>query len=263
MSPHLVFERAFFVSTACGIDLGSRSVKVAVLGDAGEILLLKKFDTIEFYREYCRRVDGKLTVDLVRLEIPVVDKLVSTGYGRNALDLEGAKVIPELKAHLLGAVYQTGKKDFTLLDLGGQDSKIIKVQRGRMVDFLTNDKCAASTGRYLENMAAVLGVSLEELGRYWEEPVGLNSTCAVFGESELIGKIVDGCTTSQLAAGVNYTIFRRIQPMLRQLMSPVIVFTGGVAQNLALKEIIRQETGAEVVIPAQPQFNGAIGCTVA
>ncbi|HWJ02219.1 MAG TPA: acyl-CoA dehydratase activase, partial [Verrucomicrobiae bacterium] len=191
------------------------------------------------------------------------DKLVSTGYGRNSLDLAGARVIPEIKAHLVGAVFQTGLKDFTLLDLGGQDSKIIKVQNGKMVDFLTNDKCAASTGRYLENMANVLGISLEELGRHWEEPVELNSTCAVFGESELIGKIVDGNSVAHLAAGVNFTIFRRIQPLLRQLWSPVLVFTGGVAQNQALQKIIQQELRAEVVVPAEPQFNGAIGCTQA
>lgn len=249
------------MTTACGIDLGSRNVKIAVLTN-GEIALLMKYDTIEFYRQYSRRIEGKLTVDLTRLGIPQVDNLVSTGYGRNALDFAGAKVIPELKAHLLGAVCQTGLKDFTLLDLGGQDSKIIKVQRGRMVDFQTNDKCAASTGRYLENMANVLGLSLKELGSHWREPVELNSTCAVFGESELIGKIVDGYSINGLSAGVNYTIFRRIQPMLRQLMSPVIVFTGGVAHNDALKVIIEQETGAEVVIPEHPQFNGAIGCTV-
>ncbi len=246
------------MTVSCGIDLGSRSVKVAVLQDE-KTVELKTFDTIEFYRNHSRRVEGKLTVDLAELGIPETESLVSTGYGRNALDLAGAKVIPEIKAHLLGALFQTGLKDFTLLDLGGQDSKIIKVQRGRMVDFLTNDKCAASTGRYLENMANVLGVSLEELGRYWQEPVELNSTCAVFGESELIGKIVDGCPTANLAAGVNYTIFRRIQPMLRQLMSPVVVFTGGVAGSLALRQIIENETGAEVVVPEHPQHNGAIG----
>ncbi len=249
------------MTTGCGIDLGSRSVKLAVMSN-GEVTSLNKFDTIEFYRNYGRRVEGQLAIDLSAIGVPEVDYLVSTGYGRNALDLAGAKVIPEIKAHLLGAVQQTGLQDFTLLDLGGQDSKIIKVQRGKMMDFLTNDKCAASTGRYLENMAHVLGISLEELGLYWEDPVELNSTCAVFGESELIGKIVDGCSIPSLAAGVNYTIFKRIQPMLRQLYSPVIVFTGGVAHNRALQELLKRETGCEVVVPLHPQFNGAIGCVI-
>jgi (R)-2-hydroxyacyl-CoA dehydratese activating ATPase len=249
------------LTTSCGIDLGSRNVKLVVMKER-EIISANKFDTIEFYRNYGRRVDGQLNIDLSALGVPKVDHLVSTGYGRNSLDLSGAKVLPEIKAHLLGAIHQTGLKDFTLLDLGGQDSKIIKVQNGKMVDFLTNDKCAASTGRYLENMAHVLGISLEELGEHWENPVELNSTCAVFGESELIGKIVDGYSTSSLAAGVNYTIFKRIQPMLRQLYSPTIVFTGGVAQNKALGQLLRQETGCQVVIPEHPQYNGASGCVV-
>lgn len=247
------------MTVTCGIDLGSRSVKVAVYAD-GKIVDLRKYDTVRFYREYGQRVDGQLAIDFERLGIPPADSLVSTGYGRNVLNLAGAKVIPEIKAHLLGAVFQTGRKDFTLLDLGGQDSKIVKVQNGKMVDFLTNDKCAASTGRYLENMAAVLNISLEELGKYCSDPVELNATCAVFGESELIGKIVDGFPASSLAAGVNYTIFRRIRPLLQQLLTPVIVFTGGVAQSMALQEIITRELDVDVVVPQHPQFNGAIGC---
>ena len=82
-------------------------------------------------------------------------------------------------------MFLTGLTSFTLLDLGGQDSKVALVREGRIVDFLTNDKCAASTGRYLENMAAALNISLEELGRHHSNPVELISTCAVFGESEL------------------------------------------------------------------------------
>ena len=131
-----------------------------------------------------------------------------------------------------------------------------------MQNFLTNDKCAASTGRYLENMAQVLGISLSELGEYWQEPVELDSTCAVFGESELIGKIVEGYPLSSLAAGVNHTIFRRVYPLVMQLFSPVLVFTGGVAHNQAVRELLKKEIGAEVVIPDWPQYNGAIGCAV-
>ncbi|MDA8443370.1 MAG: acyl-CoA dehydratase activase [Peptococcaceae bacterium] len=249
------------MSVGCGIDLGSRSVKLAVL-DNNKIIELKKFDTIQFYRDFGRRVEGQLVIDWAGLGVVEADYVVSTGYGRNALDLAGAKIMPEIKAHVVGAVYQTGLKNFTLLDLGGQDSKIVKVVEGRAADFLTNDKCAASSGRYLENMAHVLGMSLGELGRYWQDPVELNSTCAVFGESEIIGKIVDGNPMPNLAAGVNYTIFKRIQPMLRKLMSPVLVFTGGVAHNRALREIICAASAVELVIPEHPQFNGAIGCAV-
>lgn len=246
----------------CGIDLGSRQVKIALLeGDnlAGSHL----YDTISFYKQYGRKVEDQLSINFSSLGIGPVEGIVSTGYGRNTLDILGAKKIPELKAHTLGAVWQTGLGDFTLLDLGGQDSKVIKVRGGKMVDFQTNDKCAASSGRYLENMAGVLGIELAELSRYSENPVDLNATCAIFGESELIGRIIEGHPMESLGAGINYSIFRRIQPMLREFFSEKMVFTGGVAQNQALQRIMAREMDCEVIVPLYPQLNGAIGCCLA
>ncbi|GAB6155622.1 acyl-CoA dehydratase activase [Desulfosporosinus burensis] len=249
----------------CGIDLGSRSVKIALMvhpkkEESLEILRLESLDTIRFYREYGRKQGEKLVVDFEALGLPVVKRLISTGYGRNTLELAGGEAIPELKAHVLGAIHQTGLTDFTLVDLGGQDSKIIQVRKGKMIDFMTNDKCAASSGRYLENMAGILDVSLEELGQYVDAPVELNSTCAVFGESELIGKIVEGFPLTELAAGVNATIVKRILPLLRSFTSDVLVFTGGVAHNHAVGKLLEEGSGKKVVVPKEPQFNGAIGC---
>lgn len=127
----------------CGIDLGSRSVKVVLMDGAG-VRAEKIMETVAFYREYGRRQGDKLNVDFGALGLGEVALVAATGYGRNTLDIAGATVIPELKAHMLGAIWQTGLQDFTLLDLGGQDSKVIKVRRGKMTDFQTNDKCAAS-----------------------------------------------------------------------------------------------------------------------
>ncbi|MHB1043889.1 MAG: acyl-CoA dehydratase activase [Eubacteriales bacterium] len=243
-----------------GIDLGSRSVKVALLREEGA-LELHKFDTIKFYREYGRKEEGKLVVDFAGLGLPVTGfSLAATGYGRQTVAVRGAAVVPEIKAHVAGATHLTGLSCFTLLDLGGQDSKVAKVIDGRLADFMTNDRCAASTGRYLENMAAVLNITLDELSVHSADPVELTSTCAIFGESELIGKIVEGYPVSSLAAGVNHTIFKRIRPMLARLNSGTIVFTGGVAKSGALRQIIEQETGAAVVVPEHPEFAGAIGC---
>lgn len=247
----------------CGIDLGSRSVKLVIMNpDTKEIKAANVYETAKFYRDYGQKTDHGLAVDFCKLGFPEVVNLTATGYGRNTINIVGATVIPELKAHMLGVIYQTGLTDFTLLDLGGQDSKVIKVRKGRMVDFQTNDKCAASTGRYLENMAAVLGITLEELADYSENPVELSATCAIFGESELIGRIVEGYSTAELAAGVNYTIYKRIKPMLSALKSDKIVFTGGVALGSAIREFITREMGTEVIVPEHPQLNGAIGCAV-
>ncbi|MCL6634889.1 MAG: acyl-CoA dehydratase activase [Peptococcaceae bacterium] len=242
------------------LDLGSRSVKVALM-DAGRFLSLQKFDTMEFYRKYGRKEDGRFVVDTSSLGLPSSGAVITaTGYGRQAVQVKGAGVIPEIKAHVLGAVHLTGLTDFTLLDLGGQDSKVALVRGGRMLDFQTNDRCAASTGRYLENMAAVLKISLEELGLHHRSPVDLTSTCAIFAESELIGKVVEGYSVSALAAGVNHSIFKRIRPMLARLSSDTVVFTGGVAYNEALRQIIREELGVAVVVPGNPEFAGAVGC---
>lgn len=243
----------------CGIDLGSRSVKIALMRIDGQTEF-HRFDTIEFYRKYGRKEDERLVIDFEGLGLNNITNLISTGYGRNTIKIKGGEDILEIKAHVLGAIYQTGLLDFTLLDLGGQDSKVIMVRKGKLTDFQTNDKCAASSGRYLENMANVLGITLEELSKYYEDPVELDSTCAIFGESELIGKILEGHSIPDLAAAVNQTIFKRVKPMLRNLQSPTMIFTGGVAQNEAIKIILQKELEVEVIIPRNPQFNGAIGC---
>ena len=249
-----------------GMDLGSRHVKIVLAGER-EISSYFTYDTVDFYRKYGRKEGDQLVIDFAALGLPPLrvdagDRLVTTGYGRNTIEIKGGEDIPEIKAHVLGAVWQTGLKDFTLLDLGGQDSKIVLVKRGKIIDFQTNDKCAAGSGRYLENMAAVLGLDLAELGSHWKSPVDLSSTCAIFGESELIGKIIEGWAVDELAAGVNYTIYKRIRPMLLQLASPVYVFTGGVARSTALRQILQIELNTRVIVPPHPEFNGAIGCSV-
>jgi activator of 2-hydroxyglutaryl-CoA dehydratase len=108
----------------------------------------------------------------------------------------------------------------------------------------------------------VLGISLDELSRHSDNPVELSATCAIFGESELIGRIVEGYSVPELAAGVNYTIFKRIRPMLGALASDTVVFTGGVALGGALPKIIERDMGVRVIVPEHPQLNGAIGCAV-
>ena len=144
------------------------------------------------------------------------------------------------------------------MDIGGQDTKSFSERSGRF-DFMTNDRCAASSGRYLENMSQVLGLSMEELSRHSVDPVELNSTCAIFGETEIIAKIVEGHSLPALAAGINYSLYRCFSSMLERLASDIVILSGGVAQNTAIKEIIARETSRKVLSLAQPQFNGAIG----
>ncbi|MDP4145991.1 MAG: acyl-CoA dehydratase activase [Bacillota bacterium] len=240
-----------------GIDLGSREVKIALM-DNSEILKTFKLSTMSFYRDYCS-YDGKIQVNLDKLQVVGIDKFVSTGYGRNNTDLSMFKAINELKAHVYGVFYQQKLKDFILLDIGGQDVKVVRVEKGVITDIELNEKCAASCGRYLENMANVLEVPLDDMFMKYENPVELNSTCAVFSESELIGKIAEGVTLDSLCAGVNYSLYKRLKPLLTKFRGEQIILSGGVANNFALKEYLKNDY-ERVVTLENPQFNGAIGC---
>lgn len=253
--------------TGLGIDLGSRQVKFASLA-AEKILWLRDFETIPFYRRFGRLHEGRLDLDFEGMGILSAEEqatgaaLVVTGYGRNTLAVAGARVVPEIQAHIAGARFQTGLETFTLLDLGGQDSKVARLEKGVLTDFVMNDKCAASSGRYLENMAKVLDISLAELSRHHRDPVSLDATCGIFGESELIGKIIEGHPLEQLCAGVNATLIKRVAPMLHRFPRDTIVVTGGVAKSPAFIELLKEATGAGVRVPEHPQHNGAIGCAL-
>ena len=246
---------------ALGIDLGSRNVKLCRM--EGETILSRvSVETIEFYRSCGVRSDQGFTVDLTAFGWDGEGPVIATGYGRMSAAIQGARAISEIKAHALGARFQTGFDDFTLLDMGGQDYKVIRIEGGVVRDFATNDKCAASTGRYLENMARVLGLSLDEMGRYTEDPATLSGTCAIFGESELIGCIVRGIPIARLASGVNRTVVQRVLPLLERMGEGTLVMSGGVALNPAVVAMLRESTGRDVTVVADPLFNGAIGCCV-
>jgi len=240
-----------------GIDLGSREVKIVLMQD-NKIIHLMKVSTMNFYRNYCK-YDGKIIVDLDKLELGTIDKAVSTGYGKNNTDLSMFTPINEIKAHVYGGFYQTALKDFILLDIGGQDVKVVKVEKGITTDLELNEKCAASCGRYLENMANILEISLDDMSLHCENPIELNSTCAVFSESELISKIAEGVSIESLCASVNYSLYRRLQPLLSKFKGKKLILTGGVASNTSIKHYLSNDY-EEILSIDHPQFNGAIGC---
>lgn len=243
-----------------GIDIGSREVKIAAMNGAG-LAFRATEDTIGFYIA-CRNGGGEL--DIRRLDAlrkaPGYDRIVSTGYGRNNVRVGGGAVIPEIMAHAAGAVYQTGLADFTLVDMGGQDTKVIAVKDGMVDDFVMNDKCAAGSGRYLENIARVLGASLETLGKCAADPLPLSNTCAIFGESEVVGLVSEGAAVESILAGANKSVVARLMPMVVRFRPKRIVLAGGVAKNGAVRAMLEKESGVEVTVPAEPQLNGAIGC---
>jgi predicted CoA-substrate-specific enzyme activase len=168
--------------------------------------------------------------------------------------------IPEIRAHTVGALKTIEKNTFTLLDIGGQDFKVVRVENGSIRDFHMNDKCAAGTGRFLEKMAEMLHMSIDELGARRGDSKILESTCSVFTETELISLLMEGASREHLAGGVLYSVYERVRPYLRMFPADLLVFTGGVSMCTGLVGTIEDNLRIEVIVPPDPQFMGALGC---
>jgi (R)-2-hydroxyacyl-CoA dehydratese activating ATPase len=241
-----------------GLDFGSRFVKLALTTDFKHFEF-KKLDTLVFYRDYFHRTQEKVEFDWPRLGLEPPARLVVTGYGKH-LFKNKLPNITEIRAHYLGACFQTGLEHFILLEVGGQDTKSLYIKESRVFDFLTNDKCAAGTGRYLENMARFLKMPWRQFTACSKNPVSISNTCAIFGETELISHLLDGVPVTRIAAGVNDSVARRALQMIKRFPCRTLVFVGGVARNRAVVDCLRHSDRYDVIVPHQPQFNGAIGC---
>jgi len=241
-----------------GIDLGSRFVKIAIKKD-DEINFYRE-DTVYFYKNRVKREDGNVLIDLSSYGATEDADIVATGYGRNMMSFANARVISEIKAHYRGALEATGDQEFILVDIGGQDSKVIYVKDSYIEDFVMNDKCAASTGRFLENASRILDISLDELTQMASDPIKLSSTCAIFSESELVGKIAEGIAIESIAAGVNESISRRLFPLIRKYRNKKIYAAGGVASNTALIHFLSELSSTQISVLENPQYNGCLGC---
>jgi len=275
------------------LDLGSRFAKCLLVTGGRQIR--HRMDSMEFYREHTRRVDGGMRLDVDGIVArmggagtPV--SVVATGYGRQLAQLQGARVLPEIIAHALGAATQVSVPEFLLVDFGGQDTKAIHVSRGTVVQFSANDKCAAGSGRYVENMARVLGMSLEDVLCCSADPVPLSQVCATFGESEVVGHIVDGVSEQSIAAGVMQSVAQRTLQLLGSLSGrggrsvrtltarpersrgaregPAttdgrlpLYLSGGLGCASALAEFLLASGRFSLVQPLpDAHFNGALGC---
>jgi predicted CoA-substrate-specific enzyme activase len=226
-----------------GLDIGSRSTKYAFHRD--EHLCLGKVDTTDFI---FKGSAGWIP--------PGID-IVTTGYGRNKVPT--ARKIPEIRAHTVGVLRSTELNTFTLLDIGGQDFKVIRIENKGIKDFHMNDKCAAGTGRFLEKMAEMLHMDVDVLGAHTGDSKILESTCSVFTETELISLMMEGASKDQLAGGVIYSIYERVRPYLKMYPSDIIVLTGGVGLSGGLAKSISADLSIEVHVPEKAQYMGAIG----
>jgi (R)-2-hydroxyacyl-CoA dehydratese activating ATPase len=246
-----------------GIDIGSITAKAAVLND-GHIL-----GTKVMFTGYNAKQAGKMVMDDLLKEIQLtgdaVHAVVSTGYGRNSVDFAN-KSITEITCHGVGAHFINPAIRF-IIDVGGQDSKVIKIDPdGRVIDFAMNDKCAAGTGRFLEVMARALEVDLDEFGPIClraEKPSKISSICTVFAESEVISLISKGETRENIIAGIHDSVASRISAMAKRVgvVEPVMM-TGGVAKNIGAVKALEGKLETSIQVSPYAQVNGAIGAAI-
>ena len=247
-----------------GIDIGASTVKVVLL-DAKRQSLDRALGPAGYGAQdvACRLVETILTRQSIRRGD--ISFAVVTGYGRVRFTEADAEV-SEISCHAR-AVHHLCHDARTVMDIGGQDSKVIRLtSSGTVADFAMNDKCAAGTGRFLEVMAAALGVTVEDLGGISQRsnaPVTMSSTCTVFAESEVISQISQGASRENIAAGLHQAIAARVLGLAGRVgVSSPILLTGGVAHNSGVVSALENQAGMPIIVPSFPQFAGALGAAL-
>jgi len=246
-----------------GIDIGSTSSEALILG-GDEILAWSIVDTGYNSRlAAAQALDAALAkTDLSRGQL---GPIVATGYGRIAVDFADRQVT-EISCYARG-IHHLFPQARTVIDIGGQDSKVVAVgPGGRPSDFSMNDKCAAGTGRFLEVMARALQLPLTDLGPCAlraRRAAEISSTCTVFAESEVITLVAQGVEREEIVAGLCRAIARRVGGMARQMgVKPPVAFAGGVAKNVGVVRALEEVLGEGLSVPPEPQIVGALGAAL-
>ncbi len=247
-----------------GIDIGSVMTKcVIVENDRIVARAIAKSGALP------EKVAEKALIEATKdagIEISELEKIVSTGYGRHIFS-KAHTTITEISAAAKAAFYLSGKKNCLVIDVGGQDTKVIEVDNnGEILDFLMNDKCAAGTGRFLEMMANVLETDIYGLGEISlkaTRPVLINSTCSVFAESEVVSLLAHNEKKENIAAGLLNAIASRISTMMSHFNKEVpVVFCGGGAKIPGFKESIEKISNRKIHVLENPQFVIAFGAAI-
>ncbi|OPY82847.1 MAG: R-phenyllactate dehydratase activator [Syntrophorhabdus sp. PtaU1.Bin153] len=244
-----------------GIDIGSTMTKAVIVGET--IVASVIGPTGPEHRKLADKVMEK-ALNQAGLRFEDVTYIVSTGYGRVNVPFADRQVT-EITCHAKGlhSLLPTVK---TIIDIGGQDSKGIKIDGGKVTSFVMNDKCAAGTGRFLEVIAETLGVPLEKLGEVSlsaESPAAISNTCTVFAEHEVINKLSTGEKITNLVAGVHDAVATRVYALVKKLnVEPDIAITGGGAKNVGLVKALEGKFGCALLVPPEPLITGALGAAL-
>ncbi len=242
-----------------GIDIGSTAAKVSVFSndDLRENFTMPTgWSSIETSRVIKERLEEKnIAID--------ESKIIATGYGRISVPYAN-KTITEITCHGKGTHYLLGK-DATVIDIGGQDTKIITLDKGRVTNFTMNDKCAAGTGRFLELMANTLGVTIDDLAKMavYGDNINITSMCTVFAESEVISLIGSGTKRESIARGIINSITGRVYAMLHKHgTSEEIFLTGGLCEVEPFVQLLSEKLETKVQTDQLARYAGSIGAAL-
>ncbi|MAE69302.1 MAG: 2-hydroxyglutaryl-CoA dehydratase [Gemmatimonadetes bacterium] len=244
---------------AIGIDAGSTTTKAVGVDAEGRARWHLLEETDPRLRLQIERI-----ITIAREVAGSPAPVVATGHGRRLAAAD--RSVTEITCHCKGVYTQTGHGG-TLIDIGGQDSKVIVVgHTGKVANFAMNDKCAAGTGRFLEVAARRLKLDIDafsDAALHAERDRDISSTCTVFAESEIVSLIAEGLPVGEIIAGLHRSLVRRVGALVRStgLEKPVML-SGGVAQNAAVRRFLGEELDVEVVVPEHPQLMGAYGAAL-
>ncbi|KKM09889.1 3-hydroxyacyl-ACP dehydratase [Clostridiales bacterium PH28_bin88] len=241
-----------------GVDIGSRTIKLVEM-EGANITRHQVADSGHNPIQMARQLIGNPGK---------YDRIVTTGYGRHAARAAFAHdMVTEIMAHATGARFLFPKCR-TVIDIGGQDSKVIRLgENGQVADFLMNDKCAAGTGKFLETMERALGLTLNQMAEKAitaRSHIRITSMCTVFAESEVISLVHREQPVEGIAKGVIFSVGERIGGMVARIGAvPDVVFTGGVAEIPGMSELLREYTRIKkLLVPDRPQITGALGAAL-
>jgi len=246
-----------------GVDIGAATTKAVIL-DSSNVLSFFIMPTGHSVAEAGEVVVRK-ALENVGLSFVDLEYVVSTGYGRRAISF-ASKAVTEIICHAAG-VSSVISQARSIVDIGGQDSKVIGLDgAGNVINFVMNDKCAAGTGRFLEVMAGVLNVGIDEIGPISlmsKDACQMSSTCTIFAESEMVSLRAEGRSREDLLAGICKAMAHRVAIMGQSVgFKKDVVFTGGVAKNVGIKKALEDEIGLEILVPEEPQIMGALGAAL-
>ena len=247
-----------------GVDVGSTQTKAIILDERREIVGRSLIDTGAYVSQAAERAFQEAVED-AGLRREDIGYVVGTGYGRFKVTFGDAQ-ITEISCHARGAnLIFPGTR--TVIDMGGQDAKGIKIgESGDVKDFVMNDKCAAGTGRFLANSAEALGLSLDAIGPLslkGTSPVRLSTVCAVFVESDIMSYMAQGKKVEDILAGVHSAIAARTVALVRRVgIEAEVTFTGGVSRNLGMVKALEEKLQLPVNVSFESHYMGAIGAAL-